>query len=107
MEIQDFGPTASSSVDEFIFDGILLKFHKNLSACWNSGGLKELWTSAPLHDSVMLCIQAWLSTQTVMGYFWPITVISESMFLLVALRCALVTGDIGMSWLAVETSDIP
>ncbi len=50
----------------------MLKFHNKLSAFCNSGGLKEHYTSGPLCGSVFRL------GSTIMGYFWTITGISES-----------------------------
>ncbi len=53
---------------QFIFGVIALKFHDNLYEYRNSAGLTEHYTSP------------WLCTQTVTGYFRPITIISQSIF---------------------------
>ncbi len=64
----------------FVFGVIALKFHYEiLSAYCNSGGLRELYTSAPLRGSACSVVRLGSVFRVVTGYFRPITVISESM----------------------------
>ncbi len=87
-----------SSGWQFIFGVIMQKFHNHLSAYCNSCDLTEHYTSAPLRGSV-------LALYSDSHRVFLANNFREHAFLLAALHF-LATGDVTMSWHAVQTSDV-
>ncbi len=55
---------------QFIFCVMALKFHNNLSAYYNSGGLTEQYTSAPLFVSVFRLGSVFRPSRGILGQSW-------------------------------------